>query len=60
MLDTDQLAFDLMADGEALSEDAEAVFESELVAIPIADEAVAASSVALDMPVEGGVARSAA
>jgi ribonuclease HII len=35
MLDSDQLAFDLMADGDALSDDAEAAFESELVAVPI-------------------------
>jgi ribonuclease HII len=33
MLDNDQLAFDLMADGDGLSEDAEAAFESELLAI---------------------------
>jgi ribonuclease HII len=36
MLDSDQLAFDLMADGEALSDDAEASLESELAIISIA------------------------
>ena len=35
MLDSDQLVFDLMSDGQALSEDAEEAFELEFVAVPI-------------------------
>ena len=39
MLDSDQLVFDLMADGEALSEDAEVAFQAELIGVPIEPEA---------------------
>jgi ribonuclease HII len=35
MLDRDQLAFDLLDDGDALSEDAEIAFQSELIGVPI-------------------------
>jgi ribonuclease HII len=39
MLDSDQLAFDLVADGEALSDDAEDAFQSELIPVSISPEA---------------------
>jgi ribonuclease HII len=61
MLDSDQLAFDFLADGDALSEDAEEAFESELVAILMApDETIVEPDSALALTVDGTVTRSAA